>query len=157
MSNIAFDDDDESLLYCMFIRYHPIVYKTKLCRSWMTDNCKRVYCPFAHGDAQLRTRGVTKYFTDTSCNHYPDLHSLSPHWGALDEPISQSSYSSTAASTHSNHHFYKHINGARHSGDHTDVDSYLHDALAPEGMQPLGGLVLGSDGHLYLRVIPTRS
>lgn len=24
--------------------YHPVVYKTKICRAW--PNCKRVYCPF---------------------------------------------------------------------------------------------------------------
>lgn len=127
----------------LYYRYHPAVYKTKLCRAWLSEHsCKRVFCPFAHGDNELRMRGAApKFFT--SSNQYPDFQAPVP-WNITDEPNSQSSYSSTASSARSN---YK------------PQTQHFHESFydSVEGMQPLGGLVLGSDGHLYLRVIPTRN
>ncbi|CEL93282.1 unnamed protein product [Vitrella brassicaformis CCMP3155] len=35
--------------------FHPLTYKTKLCRDFMSSGaCPRYFCPFAHGDQELR-------------------------------------------------------------------------------------------------------
>lgn len=32
--------------------YHPVIYKTKICREW--PNCTKYFCPFAHGVDDIR-------------------------------------------------------------------------------------------------------
>eukprot|EP00743_Colponemidia_sp_Colp-15_P000872 GILK01000963.1.p1 GENE.GILK01000963.1~~GILK01000963.1.p1 ORF type:complete len:792 (+),score=118.68 GILK01000963.1:80-2455(+) len=32
--------------------FHPLIYKTQLCEDW--PHCPRYYCPFGHGDKELR-------------------------------------------------------------------------------------------------------
>eukprot|EP01054_Gregarina_sp_Poly1_P009406 Gregarina_sp_Poly_1__9405@NODE_588_length_7367_cov_108_309726_g454_i0_p3_GENE_NODE_588_length_7367_cov_108_309726_g454_i0NODE_588_length_7367_cov_108_309726_g454_i0_p3_ORF_typecomplete_len371_score41_92zfCCCH/PF00642_24/0_014zfCCCH/PF00642_24/1_2zfCCCH/PF00642_24/40zfCCCH_3/PF15663_5/2_2zfCCCH_3/PF15663_5/0_015zfCCCH_2/PF14608_6/14zfCCCH_2/PF14608_6/4_5zfCCCH_2/PF14608_6/0_15TFIIA/PF03153_13/0_12DUF3363/PF11843_8/0_29Torus/PF16131_5/24Torus/PF16131_5/18Torus/PF16131_5/8_1e03_NODE_588_length_7367 len=44
--------------HCMFAHtkeeqmYHPLVYKTQVCRDW--PGCNKPFCPFAHGLSELR-------------------------------------------------------------------------------------------------------
>lgn len=131
--------------------YHPMVYKTKLCRAY--PDCFRVYCPFAHGIHELRrpdlctpAAAAVADMMQTAFDS-PYMHSpvSLPPWvqPPLDEPLSQPSYPSPMTqSIHS-----QNTKAGYSEGEYSDTS---------QCMEPLGNLVLGSDGHLYLRVIPTR-
>ena len=47
--------------------YHPTIYKTALCKNW-PEKCKQYYCPFAHGEKELRIgRALQRPETGCAC------------------------------------------------------------------------------------------
>lgn len=58
--------------------YHPKIYKTLCCNQFMKDGwCERYYCPFAHGETELRP-GDLFYASNKVLKNIDDQDSLCP-------------------------------------------------------------------------------
>lgn len=87
--------------------YHPMVYKTKLCRIY--PNCRRHFCPFAHTSEELRPRMNAEAYR----NAHIDFLAKHDKWhGYRGTKSPQTSTLTTEASTQS---FYERPIGAQDS------------------------------------------